>query len=75
MSCQVNEIIIKTQNEDSPPSDIGDRSRFWLYCIDPFVLLHPSAIKLFGFPIFRLRKKPEGYSRNASRALNLISTF
>ena len=35
-----------------------------------------SLAKLFGFPIFQFWASPdEGYSRNVSCALNLISTF
>ena len=42
----------------------------------PLVFLLPHTFKLFDFPIFRLFSVPdEGYSRDASCALDLISTF
>ena len=57
-------------------SGICDFNRFRLSCLVPFDLLHPKTFKLFGFPIFRYWASPEEcYSRNAYRALNLISTF
>jgi hypothetical protein len=38
----------------SPPSGIGDFSRFWLSCcVDPLGFFCPQNFKLFGFPIFR----------------------
>jgi len=49
---------------------MGDLSRFWLSCLGPLVLLLPKLSKrtILSVP-------DEGYSRNASCALNLISTF
>ena len=35
--------------------------------------MYPNTFKLFGFPIFRLSLPDEGYSRNASCILNLMS--
>ena len=40
--------------DSSPPSGIGDFSRFWLSCcLDPLGLFCPQNFKLFGFPVFR----------------------
>jgi hypothetical protein len=44
-------------------------------CLDPLVYLLPKPFKLFCFPILSTLSVPdEGYSRNASCALNLVST-
>jgi hypothetical protein len=60
------------------PSGIGDLSRFWLSCLGPSILLLPNT--LFNIIIWPsnlsiLSLPDEGYSRNASCALNLKSTF
>ena len=56
----------------------GDTPRFALslYCYFSFVLLLPNSLELLGCPISRFLSVPdEGYSKNVSCALNLISTF
>ena len=66
-----NTIINKTKVS----SGIGDHNRFWRSCLGPWVSLLPkleiiwlSNLSIFGVP-------EEGYSRNVSCTLNLISTF
>jgi len=47
-----------------------------LSCLRSLVQLLPNTLKLFGFPNIWILSVPiECYSRNASCALNLISTF
>jgi hypothetical protein len=48
--CKINEYIKK---KNSPPSGIGDLSRFWRSYLDPLVYLLAKLFKLFGFPTFR----------------------
>jgi len=45
---QNNVIINKTK---LPPSEIDDRSWFWLSFLDPLVYLLPKTFNLFGLPI------------------------
>jgi hypothetical protein len=48
---------------------------FWLFCLSLLFFLLPQILELFGFQIFLLFRVPnEGYPRNASYVLNLIST-
>jgi len=49
---------------------MSDLSRVWLSCLDPLVYLLPniSNLLIMGVP-------DDGYSRNASFALNSIYTF
>jgi len=42
--------------QGSPPSGMGDLSRFWLSCLGLFVFLLPKTFKLFGFQIFWLER-------------------
>ena len=59
----------------SPHTDISDHYRCWLSCLVPLVLLLQNLyiIWLSNLPV--LSVPDEAYSRNASCALNLISTF
>jgi len=54
---------------------IGDLSQFWLSCSGPFVLLLFKLYIIWFSNLSILRVPNEGYSGNASCALNLISTF
>jgi hypothetical protein len=52
-----NKILKKFESERCGfhPSDRGEISRFWLYCLCPLVILILKLFnKLFGFPIFWL---------------------
>jgi hypothetical protein len=53
-----------------PPS-----MRFWLSCFDPLVLLVPKLKVIFLSNLLILSVHNEGYSRNASCALYLISSI
>ena len=58
--------------------DIGEIVDKWLVCFTQGLLIYllPKPFKLFCFPTFRLWASPDdGYSINASCALNLISMF
>jgi hypothetical protein len=54
---------------------MGDRSLFWLSCLGPWVLLLPKLNIIWLSKLSILGVPDEGYSKNASSALNLISTL
>jgi len=56
------------------PTGIGDLSPFWLSCLSPLVLLLPKLTIIWLSYLSILIIPDEGFSRNASCALNLIST-
>jgi hypothetical protein len=73
ISYQLNNVItciIKTK-VFLPQTGIGDLSRIWLSSLDPLVFLLLKTV----CNLLTLSVPDEGYSRNASRALNQISTF
>jgi hypothetical protein len=41
-----------TSNPTTPPSAMGELSRFWLFCLSPLAFLLPKILQLFGFLIF-----------------------
>ena len=56
-------------------SDIGDLSLFLLSSLGPLISFLTTTFKLQAYPIFRLWPYlMQGYSRNSSWLLNLIST-
>ena len=57
------------------PSDIGDLSWFWLFCLGPFAVLLPKLWVIWLSNLSILRVPDEGYSGNASCTLNFISIF
>ena len=50
-------------------------SRFWLSCLGPFGFIAPKIYIILLSNLSILNVPDEGYSSNASCALNLISTF
>jgi len=52
-----------------------DFSRFWLSCLGPLVLFFPKLQIIWLSNLSNLSVPDEGYSRNKSCALNLISAF
>ena len=51
------------------------RSRLWLSCLGPWVLLLPNILIIWLSNLLILSVPDEGYSRNVPCALNLMSTF
>jgi hypothetical protein len=49
--------------------------RFWLSCLGPMVLLFPKLLNYLASHSCAFKLLDEGYFRNGSCALNLISTF
>ena len=66
-----NMLLLFRLSSPTPPLGICNLSRFWLFCLGSSMFLLP---KIFTF-IYSLSVPDEGYSRNASYALHLISTF
>ena len=57
-------------------SDIGDHSRFWLFCLGTLVFIAPKDFKVIWLSnSLALSVPDESYFRYVSWALHLISTF
>ena len=58
-----------------PPSGMGNLSQLWLSCLGPLGLMLPKILIAWLSNLSILSIHDEGYSRNVSYALILISTF
>ena len=65
-------ILLQKYLPGSPPSGMGDFSRFWLSCLGPLVWLLLKTFKSYGFAIVCLWVYLlfKGYSRNSPYVLN-----
>jgi hypothetical protein len=64
----------KKTNNDAQNTQKQNLSWYWLSCLGSLVYLHPETF-IWLSNILNIDATDEGFSRNASRALNNTSTF